>query len=242
VFYEIGEVPSGASCLNPAEKRALALLPMVVASVAGTWYQILKGVAEYVPGDSDGAAGSITIDTPKTKDIRPEKVNDALRWLKENNLMVRKYFTLWDTHQEQFSQPSQDIDNANLPSGFPTIPCPAGKASDTRYDVQGLVLGLGEKTVPQTHTQDNLLKGLVAEDILPRPSKDATSTSEESSKSFLVYYNPNTEKATENEHCMEMLRSVHRFPYGKGGYLGRDHGEQQLPAMEHAAYVKVRMV
>ena len=246
VFSDIGEVPSVVSCLNPAEKRALALLRMRCCLFkggggVGSGYQILKGVAEYVRGDFDGAAGSIAIDKSKTKYIRPEKVNDALRWLKENNLIVRKYFTLWDTHEEQLSQPSQDIDNSNLPSGFPTIPCPAGKGSDTRYDVQGLVLGLGEKPVPQTHNQDNLLKDLVAGDILPRPSDDATPTPEESSKPFLVYYNSNTGKATEHEHCMEMLRSVHLFPYGKGGYLRGDHGEQQLPAMEHAAYVKIRM-
>ena len=34
-------------------------------------YTILKGAAEYVPADFDGAVGLIAIDTNKAKDIRP---------------------------------------------------------------------------------------------------------------------------------------------------------------------------
>ena len=44
----------------------------------GSGYTILKGAAEYVPADFDGAVGQIAIDITKTKDIRPEKVNAAV--------------------------------------------------------------------------------------------------------------------------------------------------------------------
>ena len=35
----------------------------------GSGHTILKGAAEYVPADVDGAVGRIVIDTTKTKDI-----------------------------------------------------------------------------------------------------------------------------------------------------------------------------
>ena len=38
---------------------------------------------------------------------------------------------------------------------------------------------------------------------------------------------------------MEMLRSVHLLPFGRGGYMKGSHGPQQLPAMDHARYVKM---
>ena len=41
----------------------------------GSGCTILKGAAEYLPADFDGAVGRIAIGTTKTKDIRPEKVN-----------------------------------------------------------------------------------------------------------------------------------------------------------------------
>lgn len=246
VFDDIGKIPDVISCLNPTERRALSLLRMRCCLFkggggSGSGYQILKGAAEYVPADFDGAAGSIAIDPSKTKNIRPHKMDPALEWLKVNNSMVRKYFTLWDTHKDELSQPSQDKPDPSMPSGFPTIPCPAGKGGDTMFDIRGLVLPTGEKQVPETHNQDLLIKDLVAGEVQPRKSDEPTPTPQASTRPFAVYYNPNTGKATENEHCMELLRSVHLFPYGKGGYMRGTFGEQQLPAMEHAAYIKMRM-
>lgn len=246
VFDGIGEVPEVISSLHPPERRALALLRMRCCLFkggggVGTGYQILKGAAEYVPGDFDGVTGSIAIDRSKTKDIRPDKVDEALAWLKVHNPMVRKYFTLWDTHKDKLSQPSQDSQDAILPSGFPTIPCPAGKGGEAKFDVQGLVLPTGQNQLPQTHNQDLNIKELIAGDVQPRPSDQPMPTPQESSRPFAIYYNPNTGKATENEHCMELLRSVHLFPCGKGGYMRGDFGDYQLPAMEHAVYIKMRM-
>lgn len=246
VFDDIGEVPAAISCLNSPERRALALLRMRCCLFkggggVGSGYQILKGAAEYVPGDFDGAAGSIAIDKSKTKDVRPEMVDEALTWLKANNPMVRKYLTLWDTHKDDLSQPSQNTQAPNLPSGFPTIPCPPGKGGDTTFDIQGLVLPTGAKQVPQTHNEDLRVKELVAGEVLPRPSDHATPAGEDSTHPFSVYYNPNTGKATEHDQCMELLRSVHLFPHGKGGYMRGKFGELELPAMEHAAYIKMRM-
>lgn len=246
VFDDIGEVPQVISCLRPAERRALAVLRMRCCLIkggggSGSGYQILKGAAEYVLGDFDGAAGSIAIDQSKTKDIRAEKVEEAVEWWKVNNQMVRKYFTLWDTHKDELSQPSQDTKDPTLPTGFPTTPCPEGKGGETMFDVRGLVLPTGEKQVPQTHNNDLLLKEPVAGEVLPRTSDRPSPEHETSSRPFSVYYNPNTGKATEIDQCMELLRSVHLFPRGRGGYLRGDFGEQQLPAMEHAAYIKMRM-
>lgn len=246
VFDDVGGPPAVISCLNPPERRALALLRMRCCLFkggggVGSGYQILKGAAEYVPGDFDGSAWSIAIDKSKTKDVRPEKVDEALAWLKVHNPMVRKNLALWDTHKDELSQPSQEKQDPNLPSGFPTIPCPQGKGSDTTFDIQGLVLPTGEKQIPQTHNKDLLIKELVAGEVMPRPFDHATPSTDESSHPFSVYYNPNTGKATESEQCMELLRSVHLFPRGKGGYMRGDFGEQQLPAMDHAAYIKMRI-
>ena len=54
----------------------------------GSGYTILKGAAEYVPADFDGAVGRIAIDTTKTNDIRPEKVNAAVQCLLVHNPLV----------------------------------------------------------------------------------------------------------------------------------------------------------
>ena len=56
-----------------------------------------------------------------------------------------------------------------------------------------------------------------------------------------MYYSPYTGNATDAGHCMEMLRSVHLFPFGRGGYMRGNHGPQPLPAMDHARYVKMRL-
>ena len=54
----------------------------------GSGYILPKGAAEYVSADFDAAVGRITIDTTKTKDIRPEKVNAAVQWLLVHNPLV----------------------------------------------------------------------------------------------------------------------------------------------------------
>lgn len=38
-----------------------------------------------------------------------------------------------------------------------------------------------------------------------------------------------------------MFRSVHLFPHGRGGYTKGLYGPHQLPAMDHARYVKMRL-
>ena len=47
----------------------------------GSWYIFITGAAEYVPADFDGSVGKVNIDVDKTRAIRPDKINDALRWL-----------------------------------------------------------------------------------------------------------------------------------------------------------------
>lgn len=41
---------------------------------------------------------------------------------------------------------------------------------------------------------------------------------------------------------MELLRSVHLFPFGMGGYTKGVHGPNNLDTMEHAAYIMTRML
>ncbi|CAB1102612.1 unnamed protein product [Ectocarpus sp. CCAP 1310/34] len=212
VFDDVGPVPDVIACLTPPERRATALLRMRCCMFkggggVGSGYTILKGAAEYVPADFDGSVGQIAIDSSKTKDIRPEKVNAAVTWLVDNNPLVAKYLTVWDTHKDKLSQPSQKIEDSTIPAGFPTIQCPAGRAGDTPSDIQG----------PSPDERGEVLRALP------------------------VYYDPYTGLAKDREHCMEMLRSVHLFPFGKGGYMRGSHGPQELPAMDHARYVKMRL-
>ena len=47
----------------------------------GSGYTILKGATEYVPAAFEGFVGQIAIDVDKTRDIFPQKANDAQRWL-----------------------------------------------------------------------------------------------------------------------------------------------------------------
>ena len=107
---------------------------------------------------------------------------------------------------------------------------------------QGLVVPSGDKPAPQAHGRALGLDQLVAGDVLPRhsdgPSPDGRETSP---RSFPVYYDPYTSLTKDGDHCMEMLRSVHLFPFGRGGYMKGSHGPQRLPAMDHARYVKMRL-
>lgn len=247
VFDDIGDIPPVLACLTPAERRATALLRMRCCMFkggggVGSGYTILKGAAEYVPADFDGAVGQIAIDVSKAKDIRPEKVDAALKWLLPNNPLVAKYLTVWDTHQDRLTQPSAEEDQTDLPAGFPTMSCPAGRMGDTCSDVQGLVMPSGSKPVPQTHDRDLDLDQIVAGDVLTRESAECSSPDSGGSKrAFPVYYDPYTGLAKDAQHCMEMLRSVHLFPFGRGGYTRGLHGERQLPAMDHTRYIKMRL-
>ena len=86
------------------------------------------------------------------------------------------------------------------------------------------------------------LQNIVAGDLLLRVSGGPCPGSEgEVKRAFPVYYDPYTGNATDPGHCMEMLRSAHLFPFGRGGYMRGNHGPQQLPAMDHARYVKMRL-
>lgn len=256
VFDDVGEVPSVIACLTPSERRATALLRMRCCMFkggggVGSGYTIVKGAAEYVPADFDGSVGNLAIDPTKTKDIRPEKVNAAVQWLVQNNPLVAKYLTVWDTHKDKLSQPSQDQKDSTIPAGFPTIPCPASKEGESNTDIQGLVLPSGrDKPVPETHNSALSLQNIVAGELLPRDSSGPSPHSHDDSpdchgddkkRAFPVYYDPYTGNATDAGHCMEMLRSVHLFPFGRGGYMRGDHGPQQLRAMDHARYVKMRL-
>ena len=197
---------------------------------------------EYVPADFDAAVGQIAIATTKTKDIRPEKVNADVQWLLVHNPLVAKYLTVWDTHRDQLSQPSQGTHDNTIPTGFPTVPCPAGRTGDTCADIQGLVVPSGDRPVPQTHDRALGLVQLVAGDVLPGHSDGPSPDGRETSLwPFPVYYDPYTGFTKDGDHCMEMLRSVHRFPFGRGGYMKGSHGPQQLPAMNHARHVKMRL-
>lgn len=252
VFDDIGGVPPVIECLSPPERRASALLRMRCCLFkggggVGSGYEILKGAAEYVPADFDGSVGSIAIDPDKTAGIRPDKVDAAVEWLNGHNPLVRKYLTLWDTHQTQLSQTDTNQPDAGLPSGFPTLSCPRGRGGDSTSDVQGLVLPSGVQQMAETHNSDLRLNQLVAGEVLPRtssgnPTPTPTPTQQGQRRAFSIYYDPYTGNAKDSEHCMELLRSVHLFPFGKGGYTRGVHGEFQYPAMDHAAYVKIRML
>ena len=158
------------------------------------------------------------------------------------NPLIAKYLTVWDTHRDQLSQPSQGTHDNTIPTGFPTVPCPAGRTGDTCADIQGLVVPSGDKPVPQTHDRALGLNQLVAGDVLPRhsdgPSPDGRGNSP---RSFPVYYDPYTGLTKDGDHCMEMLRLVHLCPFDRGVYMKGSHGPQQLPAMDHARYVKMRL-
>ena len=92
-----------------------------------------------------------------------------MQWLVQNNRLVAKYRTVWDTHKDQLSQPSQDQQDNSIPAGFPTIKCPANTTGDSNADVQGLVLPSGrDKPVPETHNSAMGLQNIVAGDRLPR--------------------------------------------------------------------------
>lgn len=248
VFDDIHEIPPVLSCLTPPERRATALLRMRYCMFkggggVGSGYTILKGAAEYVPADFDGSLGQIAIDLEKTKDIRPDKVDAALQWLLQNNPLVAKYLIVWDTHKNELTQPSPGQPGDTIPSGFPTIPCPAGREGDSPSDIQRLVLPSGQDPVRETHNSGLSLDQIVAGELLARnedpPSAEDTGAAQ---RAFPVYYDPYTGLANDVTHCMEMLRSVHLFPYGKGGYTRGTHGPQQLPAMDHARYIKMRLL
>ena len=118
--------------------------------------------------DFNSAVGRIAIDTTKTKDICPEKVNAAVQWLLVQNPLAAKYLTVWDTHRDQLSQPSQGTHDNTIPIGFPSVPFPAGRTGDTCADIEGLVTPSGDKPVPQTHDRAFGLDQLVAGDVLPQ--------------------------------------------------------------------------
>ena len=128
VFDDIGPVPAVIAYLTPSERRATALLRMRCCMFkgsggVGSGYTILKCAAEYVPADFDDAVGRIAIDTTKTKDIRPEKVNAAVQWLLVHNTLVAKYLTVWDMHRDPLSQPSQGThDNSKGLTTTPSLP------------------------------------------------------------------------------------------------------------------------
>lgn len=109
----------------------------------GDWsgFTILKGAAEYVPADFGGSIGHITIDVETARDIRHDKVNNALRLLLGHNPLVNHFLAVWDTHQDDLTQPSQERErNVAIPPSFPTIPCPLGRTGDSSSNVQGLIL------------------------------------------------------------------------------------------------------
>ena len=100
----------------------------------------------------------------------------------------------------------------------------------------------GDRPVPQTHDRALGLVQLVAGDVLPRHSDGPSPDGRETSLwTFPVYYDPYIDFTKDGDHCMEMLRSVNLFPFGRGGYMKGCHGPQQLPAMDHARYVKMRL-
>ena len=79
-------------------------------------------------------------------------------------------------------------------------------------------------------------------DVLPRHYDGSPPDGRETSpRPFPVYYDFNTRLTKDGDHCMEMLRSVYLFPFGRRGYMKGSHGPQQLPAMDHAQYGKMRL-
>lgn len=86
-----------------------------------------------MPADFDGSVGQIAIDIEKTRDIRPDKVNDALQLLIGHSPLVKRYLTVWDTHQDGLTQPPLERESNNsIPTGFPTIPCPPAERAIPR--------------------------------------------------------------------------------------------------------------
>ena len=82
----------------------------------------------------------------------------------------------------------------------------------------------------------------MAGDVLPGHSDGPSPDGRETSLwPFPVYYDPYTGFTKDGDHCMEMFRSVHLFPFGRRGYMKGSYGPQQLPAMDHARYVKMRL-
>ena len=130
-----------------------------------------------------------------------------------------------------------------IPSGFPTIPCPAGRTSDSPSDIQRSVLPSGQDPVTETHDSGLAHDQIVAGELLTRnqdaPSPDDTG---DIKRAFPVYYYSYIGLANDAGQCMEMLRSVNIFPFDKGGYTRGTHRSQLLPPMDHARYVKMRLL
>ena len=154
-------------------------------------------------------------------------------------------------HHKDLSQTDTSQPDAGTPSGSPTLSCSRGRGGDSTCDVQGLVLPSSVQQMAETHNSDLRLNQLIAGEVMPRTSENATpapprspcdNTQEGPSRAFSVYYDPYTGKAKDSEHCMELLRSVHLFPFGMGGFTRGLHGHNNLPAMDHAAYIKKRML
>ena len=256
MFDAIGSVPTVIECLAAAERRALALLRMRYCLFkggggVGSGYEILKGAAECVPTDFDGSVGYIAIGPEKTGGIRPDNVDAAVARLNEHNPLVRNYLTLWDTHQKQLSQADTNQPDADILSGLPSLACPRERGGDSTCDVYWLVLPSGVQEMAETHNSDLGLTQLVAGEVRPRDSSNPTRTPTPTptpgileqgaqSRAFSVYYDPYTGNAKDSEHCMELLRSVHLFPFG--GYTKGVHGPNNLDTMEHAAYITTRML
>lgn len=86
MFDEIEGAPSALLCLKAPERRATAVLKIrccIFKDGGGvrSEYTILKGASEAVSAAFDSSVGQIAIDVDKTREIHPDKVNDALQWL-----------------------------------------------------------------------------------------------------------------------------------------------------------------
>ena len=155
----------------------------------------------------------------KTENVRPENVNAAVQWLVQNHPLLAKHLTVWDTHKDKLSQPPPDQNDNSTPAGISTISCFANTTGDSNVDVQGLVLPSGrDNPVLETQYSATGLEIIVAGYLLPRVSCGPSPGSEgEVKRACPVYYDPHTGNASDLGHCMEMLRSVHMFPFGRGG-------------------------
>ena len=134
IFDDIGAVPAVVACLTPSERRATALLRMRCCMFeggggVGSEYTILKGAAEYVPADFDGAVGRIAIDTTKTKNIRPENINATVQWLLVHNpLSLSISWCGTRTGTSSVNRPRGLTTTPSLPASLPSPARRAGPA------------------------------------------------------------------------------------------------------------------